>query len=257
MALAVAREAGYRSGSRSPRGKDALEADLRADKGVEEDFGGFHEEMKGGFSEQMKMQRDFLAQFMKPEISSNPTILPEAAAGLPLEAAQVLLLQAGPGPARPWQGRPAAVACLAAAHRLFARLLPGKVAETSCDDVCQAAGDIWTATQLIEVAQKSGLAARSVTSPVEVLDQMLKSRLSACCVLLDSYVGVLEESGEEVEQEVGTHCLLVVGGDLLGPTYVTFDPWGPSLGEVSLWQEHAVRSAGPVGFVQLTLAESS
>ena len=243
MAVTVARE-GYRSGSRSPRGKDEIEADPEFD-------------FKGGFSEQMKMQRDFLEQFMKPQCVGSPTVLPEAAAGLPLEAADVLLLKAGPGVARPWQGRPAVVACLAAAQRLFARLMPGKVSETACDELCQSwQGEIGNTAQLIEVARRCGLGAEKVCSPVEVLDEMLKNRLSACCVLLESYVGVLEEAGEEVEQDVGSHCLLIVGGDLLGPTYVTFDPWGPTAGEVSLWPEHAVKSAKPVGFVQLMLPEA-
>ena len=187
-----------------------------------------------------------------------PTHLPEAAAGLPLEAAEVLLLQPGPGPARPWCGRSAAVACLAATQRLFARLLPGKVSEGACDEVCQLpseGAELGTA-QFMELAQRCGLAAEKVCSPVEVLDEMLKSRLSACCVLLESYVGVLEEAGEEVEQDVGFHCLLIVGGDLLGPTYVTFDPWGPAAGEVSLWQDHALKSAKPVGYVQLTVPQA-
>ena len=175
-----------------------------------------------------------------------------------MEAAEVLLLQPGPGPARPWCGRSAAVACLAATQRLFARLLPGQVSEGACDEVCQLpseGAELGTA-QFMELAQRCGLAAEKVCSPVEVLDEMLKSRLSACCVLLESYVGVLEEAGEEVEQDVGFHCLLIVGGDLLGPTYVTFDPWGPAAGEVSLWQDHALKSAKPVGYVQLTVPQA-
>ena len=32
------------------------------------------------------------------------------------------------------------------------------------------------------------------------------------------------QTGEETEQEVGAHCIMVVGGNLLGPSYVAFDP---------------------------------
>ena len=33
--------------------------------------------------------------------------------------------------------------------------------------------------------------------------------------------------------QVGAHCVMIVGGDLSGPSFVVFDPWGSQGGEVS------------------------
>ncbi|CAE7364212.1 unnamed protein product, partial [Symbiodinium necroappetens] len=95
----------------------------------------------------------------------------------------------------------------------------------------------------------------SARASIEGEKDMVKNRMTACCVLLESYVGVIEDehTGEELEEEVGSHCVLVVGGDLLGPNYVTFDPWGLRGGEVSLWQSHSMAAASPLGWVQLSL----
>ena len=64
MALAVAPE-GYRSGSRSPRGR-AGDAAIHA--GLDGCTPNPEEVLRGGFTEEMKMQRDFLEQFMKPQL---------------------------------------------------------------------------------------------------------------------------------------------------------------------------------------------
>ncbi|CAJ1360226.1 unnamed protein product, partial [Effrenium voratum] len=215
---------------------------------------------KPGFTAQMRLQRDFLAQFARPEpppSTQRSAVLREAAAGLPVDAAEVLLLRPGPGPATPWAsaGLPASLACVAATLRLFARLMPGSVPESACDDFCRAAAKtaVTRSPELMELAGRCGLRAQALASPVEALQDMVKNNLCTCCVLLESYVGVQEDpaTGEEMEDEVGFHCLLVVGGDLLGPTYVTFDPWGCRAGEVSFVSDHAMNSSSPIGFVQL------
>merc|ERR1712154_384746 len=105
-----------------------------------------------------------------------------------------------------------------------------------------------------EGANPWGLTARRVPTAEESLKAMVQNRPAACCIFLEAYVGVLEypETGEELEQEVGNHCLLVVGGDLLGPNYVTFDPFGMRGGEVCFWSAHNVKSAAPTAFVELS-----
>jgi len=262
MAAAVAR-----SGSRSPRGKRLEEAwpgeeEAPPDPDDPDALGpdGLPQSFKGGFSEQMKTQRDFLAQFMrhspgKKEQTSAPK---EAAAGLPVDAAQFLLLSPGPGPATPWMGLPSHVACLAATLRLFARLLPGRVSETACDELCsnfkadlQLGSD---SEQLLEMVGSWGFEAKPVISALEPMQAMVKGRPTACCVFFDAYVGVLEdpETHQESEQEVGSHCAMIVGGDLLGPNYVVFDPWGPAGGEVTTWPDHVLKTSSAVAFVQLS-----
>ena len=62
MALAVTE--GYRSGSRSPRGK----TDAAIHVGLDGCAPNPEEVLRGGFTEEMKMQRDFLEQFMKPQL---------------------------------------------------------------------------------------------------------------------------------------------------------------------------------------------
>ncbi|CAE7868748.1 unnamed protein product [Symbiodinium sp. KB8] len=258
MAFAVAQRAGYgRSGSRSPRLQKQVE--VEADHGGPD---GLPCDFKGGFNAQMRMQRDFLAQFLVPEqphAAKSPNAPREAAAGLPVEAAKVLML--GPGPGRvPWLGLPAGVACVAATLQLFSRLLPGSVAEGMCDELCkQATADPSMPVELDALATRVGLVSCPVPSAVPSLQDMVKNRMTACCVLLESYVGVIEDehTGEELEEEVGSHCVLVVGGDLLGPNYVTFDPWGLRGGEVSLWQSHSMAAASPLGWVQLSLPAPS
>ncbi|CAK0823260.1 unnamed protein product, partial [Prorocentrum cordatum] len=105
---------------------------------------------------------------------------------------------------------------------------------------------------VVEAAAGCGLEARAVSSATESLEAMLQNRPTVCCVLLEAYVGVLEdpETGEETEQEVGGHCVMVVGGDLLGPGYVAFDPWGPGDGAVSFWSGHLATPAGPAAPAQ-------
>mmetsp|Transcript_10909 Transcript_10909/g.19450 ORF Transcript_10909/g.19450 Transcript_10909/m.19450 type:complete len:272 (+) Transcript_10909:48-863(+) len=253
MAAAVAR-----SGSRSPRREQPEDEDPDADPdGPAPD--GLPQNFKGGFSEQMRLQRDFLAQFMRhspaPEKTQRSSAPKEAAAGLPVEAAQFLLLSPGPGPATPWMGLPPHVACLAATLRLFARLLPGRVSETACDDLCRnfKASGLCASEELLEMVGSWGFDAKPVASAVEPLEAMVKGQPTTCCVFLESYVGVLEdpETHEEMEQEVGNHCVMIVGGDLLGPNYVTFDPWGPTGGEVAMWPDHVVKTAAAVAWVQL------
>eukprot|EP00931_Biecheleriopsis_adriatica_P051609 TRINITY_DN29959_c0_g1_i1.p1 TRINITY_DN29959_c0_g1~~TRINITY_DN29959_c0_g1_i1.p1 ORF type:complete len:274 (+),score=59.85 TRINITY_DN29959_c0_g1_i1:24-845(+) len=272
MAALVARRAGYagRSGSRSPRRDQEDEDEAEAEHPDAPGPDGLPRNFKGGFSAQMQMQRDFLAGFMRPDMQTaglggakSSTAPKEAAAGLPVEPAQVLLLSPGPGPATPWSGLPAHVACVAATLRLFARLLPGRVSETACDELCKSHGVSAETSdaqeQILSLAQTWGLEAKLVASAVEPLEGMVRNRPATCCVILEDYVGVLEdpETREEAEQEVGKHCVLIVGGDLLGPTYVTFDPWGAASGEVSHWPDHAAKSASPVAWVELSLAVAS
>lgn len=251
-----------RSGSRSPRRKDIEEDETEIDD-AEPALGpdGLPANFKGGFSAQMRMQRDFLAGFTRQwqepsDPKSSAASAPrEAAAGLPVEAAQFLVLSPGPGPSTPWSGLPSHAACLAATLRLFARLLRNQVSETACDDFCNAyrASNLSAQNQLVELADAWGFEARPVASAIATLDGMVLNRPAACCIFLDSYVGVMEDpdTGEEVEQEVGSHCILILGGDLLGPTYVMFDPWGPTCGEVSLWPHHGVQSASPAAWIEL------
>ncbi|CAE7453379.1 unnamed protein product [Symbiodinium necroappetens] len=168
MAFAVAQRAGYgRSGSRSPRLQKQVE--VEADHGGPD---GLPCDFKGGFNAQMLMQRDFLAQFLVPEqphAAKSPNAPREAAAGLPVEAAKVLML--GPGPGRvPWLGLPAGVACVAATLQLFSRLLPGSVAEGMCDELCkQATADPSMPVELDALATRVGLVSCPVPSAVPSL----------------------------------------------------------------------------------------
>ncbi|CAE8629610.1 unnamed protein product [Polarella glacialis] len=219
----------------------------------------------------MRTQKDYLMQFMRPggpsSSSKASNAPPEASAGLPPEAARVLLLSPGPGPSTPWCGLPAEYACLAATLRLFTRLgCAEQVDETACDRLCSTlAGDpirggaegvdrSQRESSFLELAAAWGLDARPVASAIEPLEAMVKGRPTTCCIFLDAYVGVLEdpETGEESEQEVGSRCVLIIGGDLLGPTFVAFDPWGTAGGEVSLWPDHAAQAASPLSWVVLS-----
>jgi len=201
----------------------------------------------------------------------------EMAAGLPIEAARALVLL-GPEPdGGPWRGLPAELACLAAALRLFARLMEGRAGapdEGDCGRCCAAArgqSDLPAAAlallqsdcssssdaraeRLEAAAGAFGFEVRRVASASESLKAMVAGRPVVCCGLLQAYVGVLEdpETGEELEQEVGGHCLMVVGGDLLGPSYVTFDPFGLSCGEVAHWSASNLEAASPVAWVELS-----
>merc|ERR1712048_1427964 len=96
--------------------------------------------------------------------------------------------------------------------------------------------------------------ARPVASATASLKVMARNKPAACCVLLDAYVGVIEdpETGEETEQDVGAHCMLVVGGDLTGPRYVVFDPWGLGAGEISYWTAQDIEAAAPLAWIELS-----
>eukprot|EP00933_Yihiella_yeosuensis_P069838 TRINITY_DN7688_c4_g1_i1.p1 TRINITY_DN7688_c4_g1~~TRINITY_DN7688_c4_g1_i1.p1 ORF type:complete len:276 (-),score=56.55 TRINITY_DN7688_c4_g1_i1:103-837(-) len=230
---------------------------------------GMHQPPHGGFSKQLRDQRDFLSQFMRPDAASAssssresaPSAPREAAAGLPPSAAKVLITTQPPGTPMPWRGLPASHACLAATLRLFSRLVPNQGNEDLCGRFCQSMAELQqksvpghgTAEQLLELASDWSLQARMAVDAIDSLEAMVKSQMTACCLFLDSYVGVLEdpETGDESEQEVGNHCVLIVGGDLLGPNYVVFDPWGPTDGEVSLWPDHAAKTASPSAWVDL------
>lgn len=217
----------------------------------------------------LSAQRAFLEQFLQPPPPPKAPAADERglAAGLPIEAARAVLLPCpgpelglgpGPGPC----GAAAACACLAAALRLFALLVPGLVEEGACNALLGAAlaGEAVPrpaaapGEALLELAAKWGLQARPVASALESLEVMTAGRPAACCIALEAYVGVLEdpETGEEAEQEVGSHCALVVGGDVLGPNYVVFDPWRPGGGEVAFWSAHNLASNAPVAFIQIT-----
>ena len=55
-------------------------------------------------------------------------------------------------------------------------------------------------------------------------------------------------SASDCPEEVGSHALLIVGGDLFGPSYVTFDPYNGNgkAGEVSIWPGQAIEAALPL-----------
>mmetsp|Transcript_82274 Transcript_82274/g.156385 ORF Transcript_82274/g.156385 Transcript_82274/m.156385 type:complete len:272 (+) Transcript_82274:81-896(+) len=211
-----------------------------------------------GFMGQLRTQRAFLEQFLYPDPppQNGPRGPRELAAGMPLEAARALLMRPGPT-GLPWQELPAHLACVAMALRLFALLLPGQVGEDACELFCKkshsdAAGGI-AAERLLEVALAAGLSASRVSSAAESLKAMAKNHPVVCCGILEDYVAVLADpiSGEEAEQEVGHHCIMVVGGDLLGASFVVFDPWGPQGGEFVYWSAHEADKASPTAWIQL------
>lgn len=288
MGDAAGRPAG---GSRSPRGRRGGLGSVPQGEGPElgeegeepplEDWDGKGPNpLERRFMGQLSHQRAYLEQVLKLKAPSDRLpFVKEAAAGLPIEAARALLLL-GPQPEVPWRGLPADFACLAASLRLFARLLEGRgLAEEQCEQLCAAAGcrdgsrqpelpaavaalarggassSTARAEALEGAAAACGLSAQRVASGVDSLKAMILGRPVACCVLLEAYVAVLEDpaSGEELETEVGPHCLMVVGGDILGPTYIAFDPYGPLGGEVAYWASRDLDRAAPSVWVELSL----
>lgn len=257
--------------SRSPRGREHHDEDGEAeDPDMPEWAGNGPSPVERKFMGQLGNQRAFLEQVLNPgqppkgwQQQPPPR---EMAAGVPLDAAQALLLL-GPEPdgVPCWRGAPAEVACIAAALRLFGRLMPGKLDEQACGRFVAKEGQACGAPQpsresraiaesLESAASSWGLDARRVPTAAESLKAMVKNRPTVCCVVLEAYVGVLEdpETGEELEQEVGSHCLMVIGGDLLGPSFVTFDPFGLRGGEVSFWSGHSVKAAAPAVWIELS-----
>lgn len=215
---------------------------------------------------QLKSQREFLEQFVRqnPLVDHEPAPR-EFSAGLPLEAARSLLL--GPGgdgiAPQPWHGLPAHIACLAAATRLFAALLAQQAHEELCGSLCAAAASRGVQSEkpdpscIFEGADAWKLVASAVSQATDSLQTMVRNQPVACCALLEDYVGVLEdrETGEEGEVEVGAHCVMVVGGDLSGPSFVVFDPWGSEGGEVAYWSLHDLQKASPTAWVELAPAQ--
>mmetsp|Transcript_159574 Transcript_159574/g.488318 ORF Transcript_159574/g.488318 Transcript_159574/m.488318 type:complete len:275 (-) Transcript_159574:50-874(-) len=257
-----------RTGSRSPRRGAAAEPEAWEDVRPESaPWELMPEQCEERFMGQLRLQSSYLEQFLRPPAPVSDSAAsrgpPELAAGLPLEAARALVFL-GPQPAGPpWQGLPAPLACVAAALRLFSRLMPGRIPDDACEGLCArlaaaaAAGEVAaTEAALVEAAASGGLAAEPVAEPRECLEAMVRGRPSACCALLEGYVGVLEdaETGEELEKEVGSHCVLIVGGDLSGPSYVVFDPWGLNGGEAAYWSAHDTKAAAPAAWIQLSPA---
>lgn len=274
-----------RSGSRSPRRSDETEAAAQAagayDKKTIEDTweGEGEEEWEGDeprgknlgedsfMGRSMSAQRAFLEQFLNPAPPppGNANRAPrELAAGMPLEAARMLLL--GCPDAVHWRGVSASHACIAAALHLFSQLLPTHVDPLAAGRICDSAREgpvtmmddsaILSQQAFMDLAEASGLQAKIVTSAVQSLKAMVKNRPTVCCLFLEAYVGVLEdpESGTEIEQEVGAHCVMIVGGDVLGPNYVTFDPWGLAGGDVAYWSAHDAKVAAPLAWIELAPA---
>merc|ERR1712048_725082 len=104
----------------------------------------------------------------------------------------------------------------------------------------------------MEAAASWGLSATAVDSAVESLSAMVQNRPAACCCLLESYVAVVEDSetGEEIEQAVGSHAVLILGGDLAGgPSYVVLDPW-PAASEVVYWSAQEAQQAAPLAWIE-------
>merc|ERR1719265_2677352 len=177
----------------------------------------------------MRSHKEFLQQFMKgvpaEELEPAPR---EFAAGVPLEAARALLLgQEGSESRQPWQGLPSHVACLAVASRLFAALLPEQGQQGACERLCAAAvssdagidATTPSSAAVFEAAAAWQLSSTAASRPTDSLEAMVRNEPVAVCVPLDDYVAVLEnpETGEEVEEEVGKHCIMFVGGDLSVP----------------------------------------
>jgi len=257
-----------------------MREDVNNAEAVEEDGGGFVGSRGGVLAGHLRSQRAFLEQFLRPAPGAFEQRLRaaprELAAGMPLEAARLLLLGGrGPGVGcadvekPPWCAReseagggdgcfPAHLACVAIALRLFAVLLPGQAElhNGACERLCTSTACLAgsSATALFEAAHAARLAVRAVSSGVESLAAMVQNRPVACCVVLEAYVGVLEDpsTGEEFEEEVGLHCVMVLGGDISGPSYVVYDPWGPSGGEVAYWSLHDFDRASPSAWVELT-----
>merc|ERR1712008_32472 len=225
---------------------------------------GLGPELSSNWKTQFSMQKAFLSQFMQPRQQSpqQKTPLPEMAAGLGLDAAVVLLFAGPKASLWPWAGLPAHLACLAASLRLFCRLLPpgrgGQMDEGTCDELCARLSTLDvqamdSGAALLAAASACGLVARAVPSPTDSLRAMVSGKLVACCGFLEAYVAVVNdpETGEELEQEVGTHAVLVVGGDLFSPNYVVFDPWGPRGGHAAYWSGHDATLASPTCWVEL------
>lgn len=220
---------------------------------------------------QLRLQKSFLEPFLRPpprDPNAGPTAPREAAAGLPKEAAEVLIMsQADPTRPVPWLNFPSHLACLAAALRLFGRLIPSQESLAGASELlCQSppgvapgqgSGDC--AEQLAQLATALELPFRQVAAATESLEVMLRNKPAACFAFLESYVAVAEDSEtqEEVEHEVGQHCVLVVGGDLLSPSFVVFDPWGAKGGEVSHWQQHSFDAAKASLWVELSVPLTS
>mmetsp|Transcript_51634 Transcript_51634/g.102611 ORF Transcript_51634/g.102611 Transcript_51634/m.102611 type:complete len:278 (-) Transcript_51634:38-871(-) len=266
MAAAVAEPQQTRQGSRSPRRQLAQgETTLEQPEAIEiDEWEGLGPEPCNKLKTHFSIHKAFLSQFMQPrhDPPQQKTPIPEMAAGLSLEAAVVLLFAGPKASLWPWAGLPAHLACLAASLRLFCRLLPPghgrQVDEGVCDELCARLAT-WSGqatdsgASVLEAANACGLVARAVPSPTESLRAMVNGRLVACCGILEAYVAVVDdpETGEELEQEVGAHAVLVVGGDLLSPNYVVFDPWGPRGGHVAYWSGHDATLASPIGWVEL------
>jgi len=136
--------------------------------------------------------------------------------------------------------------------------------EGTCDELCARLAT-WggqamdSGATLLEAANACGLVARAVSSPTDSLRAMVSGKLVACCVFLEAYVAVVNdpETGEEVEQDVGAHSVLVVGGDLFSPNYVVFDPWGSRGGHAAYWTGHDATLASPTCWVELAPRMSS
>jgi len=257
-----------RPGSRSPRrGGEAEPAAWEEVRPEAAPWELLPEQCEERFMGQLRLQSSYLEQFLRPPAPvSDPQrrrAPPELAAGLPLEAARALVLLGPQTAGPPWGGLPAPLACAAAALRLFSRLLQGRFPEDACERLCAqlgtaavVGGEPAAEAALVEAAAAGGLESAPVAEPRECLEAMVKGRPVACCALLEGYVGVLEdpETGEELEQEVGSHCVLIVGGDLSGPSYVVFDPWGLKGGEVAHWSAHETKAAAPAAWIQLSPA---
>mmetsp|Transcript_45618 Transcript_45618/g.108575 ORF Transcript_45618/g.108575 Transcript_45618/m.108575 type:complete len:273 (+) Transcript_45618:68-886(+) len=263
-----------RPGSRSPR-RGAEEMSDEADQFLPEvpewEGAGAPPPSEGqqgepaGFSAQMKAQKKFLEQFLKkPVVVEQTEVHREFAAGLPLEVAEMLLAStASSSGALPWQGLPAHHACAAAALALLAQLVPQQVAAPACERYCTSARQSMTGSSMsiepvaavVEALQEGALPleAEPVAEGLHSVHKMVENKPTMCCLFLDNYVAVLEDdvSGEETEEEVGAHCLLVFGGDLSGPRYCVYDPWGDKGGSCSYWSAHEVKQAGPIAWLEL------
>eukprot|EP00929_Paragymnodinium_shiwhaense_P010745 TRINITY_DN115695_c0_g1_i1.p1 TRINITY_DN115695_c0_g1~~TRINITY_DN115695_c0_g1_i1.p1 ORF type:complete len:328 (-),score=71.62 TRINITY_DN115695_c0_g1_i1:39-1022(-) len=241
---------------------------------------------------QIRLTTAYLMQFLQPDPppGSRPRTSPkEFAAGIPIEPARALLLSPtpedmathtssgsrAPAPQVPWSRAlvrlQAWETCLAASLRLFSILLPKQVPGDACMRFCQSRQAADPSSQasdagsqrLVEAADAWGLTARAVASAVESLEAMTKNQACACCLFIDDYVAVLEdpETGEETEQEVGAHCVLILGGDLAGgPSYIVLDPLGSGqhpAGDISYWTSHEALKSSPSAWIELAPKASS
>eukprot|EP00746_Dinoflagellata_sp_MGD_P166339 gnl/MRDRNA2_/MRDRNA2_96157_c0_seq1.p1 gnl/MRDRNA2_/MRDRNA2_96157_c0~~gnl/MRDRNA2_/MRDRNA2_96157_c0_seq1.p1 ORF type:complete len:269 (+),score=61.13 gnl/MRDRNA2_/MRDRNA2_96157_c0_seq1:76-882(+) len=246
-----------RSSSRSPRGNPVSVQD-----GMNDDLDEDPERSGKELGKQIKQTRTFLEYALKQQSMEGTGGVSKSGAGLPLEAAGAILPL---GAREALRGLPADLACVAAAARVLGELVPDKVAP---DAFAQCAAAACTARSMgnpqenvgisiervTEEAAAFGIQTRVVSSAQESLVTMTRGEAVVSLIVLEDYVAVHEdaETGEEAEEEVGSHCVVVLGGDLAaGPSFVVFDPHHSGTKSVSFWSSIELSNAHPKAIIEL------